>query len=104
MKEKVQKWSNAIPKPKKSCKVYCQSPIQILNQIHYTLQDFLKETMSDYTQASSLHGVQYIFENGRSLKASRIAWLCLALFSTVLGIVWSVEVVCFVLLKAMKVF
>ena len=76
---------------------YCQSPIEILNQIHYTLKDVLKETMSDYTQASSLHGVQYIFENGRSLKASRITWLGLAISATVLGIVWSVEVVCFVL-------
>ena len=69
-----------------------------------THKDVLKETMSEYTQASSLHGVQHIFENGRSLKASRITWLGLAIAATVLGIVWSVEVVSFVLLGAIKVF
>ena len=50
------------------------------------------DTMIEFTQGSSLHGVQYIFESGRNLKASRVIWLGLAIAAAVLGVVWSVEV------------
>ena len=58
----------------------------------------MKDTMIEYTQASSLHGVQYIFESGRNLKASRVIWLGLAIAAAILGIVVSVEVGYFIVL------
>ena len=58
----------------------------------------MKDTTIEYTQACSLHGVQYIFESGRNLKASRVIWLGLAIAAAILGIVWSVEVGYFILL------
>ena len=59
------------------------------------LKGAVKKTSIEYTQASSLHGVQYIFEGGRRLKASRVLWLGLALAAAILGIIWSAEVGCF---------
>ena len=54
--------------------------------------NIVAETTIEYSQASSLHGVQYIFESGKNLSASRIFWLALAVAAAILGIVWSVEV------------
>ena len=52
------------------------------------------QTTIEYSEASSLHGIQYIFERGKNLLASRIVWLMLAVAAAILGIVWSVEVGC----------
>ena len=55
-------------------------------------KDIVAETTIEYSQACSLHGVQYIFESGGKLVASRVIWLALSIAAAVLGIVWSVEV------------
>ena len=52
----------------------------------------MAKTTIEYSQTSSLHGIQYIFEGGENLKASRILWLALAFAAFVIGIIWSVEV------------
>ena len=64
------------------------------------MQDSIKKTTIDYTKASSLHGVQYIFEGGRRLKASRVLWLGLALAAATIGIIWSAEVDCLYVSKS----
>ena len=54
--------------------------------------NIVTQTTVEYSEASSLHGVQYIFESGKGLSGSRIFWLGLAIAAAILGIVWSVEV------------
>ena len=54
--------------------------------------NIVTQTTIEYSEACSLHGVQYIFESGKHLMASRILWLVLAIAAAILGIVWSVEV------------
>ena len=56
--------------------------------------NIVTQTTIEYSEASSLHGIQYIFERGQNLLASRIVWLLLAVAAAILGIVWSVEVGC----------
>ena len=58
----------------------------------YLLKDTVTKTAIEYTQVSSLHGIQYIFESGRNLSLSRVIWLVLSIVAAILGIVWSVEV------------
>ena len=55
-------------------------------------QEIVAKTTIEYSQASSLHGIQYIFEGGKNLQASRIIWLALACAAFVIGSIWSVEV------------
>ena len=55
-------------------------------------KDIVAQTTIEYSQACSLHGVQYIFESGGKLAASRVIWLALSIAAAILGIVWSVEV------------
>ena len=58
----------------------------------YYFKDILKKTTTEYSQSSSLHGIQYIFESGGGLLLSRVLWLILSVAAAILGIVWSVEV------------
>ena len=58
----------------------------------FHLKDIVTQTTIEYSQASSLHGIQYIFESGGNLVASRVIWLALSIAVATLGIVWSVEV------------
>ena len=58
----------------------------------YLLKDTVTKTAIEYTQVSSLHGIQYIFESGRNLSLSRGIWLVLSIAAAILGVVWSVEV------------
>ena len=60
--------------------------------ILFLQKDIVTQTTIEYSQACSLHGVQYIFESGEKLAVSRIIWLALSISAAVLGIVWSVEV------------
>ena len=55
------------------------------------LQDILSRTMVEYSQASSLHGLQYIFEAGRKLSISRVIWFVVVITAAIFGIVWSVQ-------------
>ena len=52
----------------------------------------MKNTSTEYSQSSSVHGIQYIFESGTNLLASRIIWVIIVVIFAILGIVWSVEV------------
>ena len=56
------------------------------------LKDIMIKTTIEYSQASSLHGIQYIFESGGNLMLSRVIWMVLAIAAAVLGIVWSIDV------------
>ena len=58
----------------------------------YIWQDVVTDTTAEYSQSSSVHGIQYIFEGGTNLLASRIIWIIIVLIFAILGIVWSVEV------------
>ena len=92
------------PPPGKSLEVsFNPLPIGLINipnskgfLLHHidSLKGVVKQTAIEYTQASSLHGVQYVFEGGRRLKASRVLWLGLALAAATVGIIWSIEVGC----------
>lgn len=70
--------------------------VALRNQMHQKEDEkktnIVTQTTIEYSEASSLHGVQYIFESGKDLSASRIFWLALAISAAILGIVWSVEV------------
>ena len=61
-------------------------------QFLFFQKDIIAQTTIEYSQACSLHGVQYIFESGGKLAASRVIWLALSIAAAILGIVWSVEV------------
>jgi hypothetical protein len=51
----------------------------------------LVNTVTQYSEASSIHGISYIF--GRSQGAApRVVWLLIVVGFAALGIYWSVEV------------
>ena len=54
-------------------------------------KDVVKTTTIEYSQSSSVHGIQYFFESGTNLKPSRILWMIIVIIFAILGIVWSVE-------------
>ena len=56
------------------------------------LKDTVTKTTVEFTQASSVHGVQYIFESGANLAVSKIVWVLLVIAATGAGIYWSIEV------------
>ena len=79
--------------PKIGAIVALRDQMRALNQKEDEMKtNIVTETTIEYSQASSLHGVQYIFESGKHLSASRIFWLALAIAAAILGVVWSVEV------------
>ena len=55
------------------------------------MQDILAQTTVEYSQASSLHGLQYICEGGRKHSVSRVIWLVAVITAAIFGIVWSVQ-------------
>ena len=58
----------------------------------YSLKDTATTTTVEYTQASSVHGVQYIFESGANLAVSKIFWVIFVTAAAGAGIYWSIEV------------
>ena len=48
-------------------------------------------TASEYSEASSVHGVAYVFDKGHG-SLPRFAWLLIVVSGLTLGIFWSVEV------------
>ena len=50
------------------------------------------QTVLEYGEACSLHGIQYIFEREQNLIVSRLFWLLVVLGGIALGLYWSVEV------------
>lgn len=83
--------------PKIGAVVALRNQMRALNQKEDEMKkaNIVTETTVEYSQASSLHGVQYILESGTNLSASRIFWLALAIAAAILGVVWSVEVFLF---------
>ena len=55
-------------------------------------EDVVKTTSIEYSQSSSVHGIQYFFESGTNLHPSRILWMIIVFIFAILGVVWSVEV------------
>ena len=55
-------------------------------------KDTMEKTTLEYSQSSSVHGIQYIFESGKNLAFSRILWLAFVIAAFGLGIHWSKEV------------
>ena len=55
-------------------------------------RDAASQTAKEYGEASSLHGIQYIFERGQSLLLSRLFWLLVVIAGVCVGVFWSVEV------------
>ena len=51
----------------------------------------MAKTTVEYSGASSLHGIQYVFESGKKLYISKVIWSLVVLVATGLGIIWSVE-------------
>ena len=72
--------------------IYSSTYNDALNKKFELAKDVVKTTTIEYSQSSSLHGIQYIFESGHNLFASRIIWMIVVVIFAVLGIVWSVEV------------
>ena len=54
----------------------------------------MEKTTVEYSQSSSVHGIQYILEGGKNLALSRVIWLVLVVAAAGLGIGWSAEVNC----------
>ena len=52
----------------------------------------MAKTTVEYTQASSVHGVQYIFESGANLAVSKAIWVIFVAATAGVGIFWSIEV------------
>ena len=52
----------------------------------------LKRTALEYGEASSLHGIHYIFESGKEgLFSSRLIWVLVVLTASLTGTIWSIE-------------
>jgi hypothetical protein len=49
------------------------------------------KTVTDYSEASTIHGISYIFDRSQG-GAARFAWLVIVTGFASLGIYWSVEV------------
>ena len=50
------------------------------------------ETLTQYSQSSSLHGIQYVFEGGKNLFMSRVLWIVIVLAAATIGILLSIQV------------
>ena len=78
---------------KKSMKVKSRMCINIHFLVHiYSLKDSVTKTTVEYTQASSVHGIQYIFESGANLAVSKAIWVIFVAAAAGVGIFWSIEV------------
>ena len=63
-----------------------------VNDIHHNHQrheqsftDTVARTATEYSRASSLHGIQYIFESQKNLLGSRLLWLVIVISSAAIG-------------------
>ena len=56
-----------------------------------TKQATVVRTTVEYSAVSTLHGLQYIFENGKDLSISKVLWFLVVLGAAGFGIVWSYE-------------
>ena len=59
----------------------------------YTQAAAIKTTV-EFSAASTLHGLQYIFESGKNLSLSKVIWLLVVLGATGFGIIWSYQESC----------
>ena len=50
------------------------------------------QTLTQYSNSSSLHGIQYVFEGGKNLLASRVIWIVIVLAAAAIGILLSIQV------------
>ena len=57
----------------------------------FTAQATAVKTTVEYSEVSTLHGLQYIFENGKDLSISKVLWFLVVLGAAGFGIVWSYE-------------
>ena len=55
-------------------------------------QNKVVKTLTQYSLSSSLHGIQYVFESGRNLFASRFIWIVIVLAAATIGILLSIQV------------
>ena len=53
----------------------------------------MRITTAEFTKSGSLHGMQYIFESGKGLVGSRVGWTAIVLMASIIGIVWSAQVI-----------
>ena len=60
--------------------------------IEFSIKDTVNKTIVEYSQASSVHGIQYIFESGANLAVSKIFWVIFVIAAAGAGIYWSIEV------------
>ena len=55
-----------------------------------SLTNTVARTASEYSRASSLHGIQYILETSkRNLFGSRLFWLAIVISAAAIGVIWS---------------
>ena len=57
----------------------------------YIIQAAVVKTTVEYSAATTLHGLQYIFESGKSLSISKALWLLVVMGATGFGIIWSYQ-------------
>lgn len=57
----------------------------------FTAQATAVKTTVEYSEVSTLHGLKYIFENGKDLSISKALWFLVVLGATGFGIIWSYE-------------
>ena len=55
------------------------------------IKETVETTTIQYSQASSVHGIQYIFEAGENLLISKVIWIIFVIAAAAVGISWSVE-------------
>ena len=57
----------------------------------YIIQAAVIKTTVEYSAATTLHGLQYIFESGKSLSISKALWFLVVMGATGFGIIWSYQ-------------
>ena len=51
--------------------------------------DTVTRTATEYCEASSLHGIQYILETKNNLCGSKLLWLAIVISAAAIGVIWS---------------
>ena len=83
---------NRSPKKPNENRVPAAATTVSLNWRSPKKKNALSQTVLEYGEACSLHGIQYIFEREQNLLVSRLFWLLVVLGGIALGLYWSVEV------------
>ena len=81
----VAKGTGIIAFKKEVKDMHQQDDRHVKKSFHHTAT----KTATEYSKASSLHGIQYILETERHLLGSRLLWLTIVISAAAVGVLWS---------------